>query len=204
MYFHPASHIVSSLNKLHTILTMTNSQSLKHHFLIAMPSLHDTNFYKSVIYLHEHSADGAMGLIINKPLQINLENILQHLKIDIDCGAIRNNPVIMGGPVQPEQGFVIHPSNPKKADDIDLTVSTSKDLLVAIAKGNGPEKFLITLGYSGWGSGQLEQELNRNDWLTAPLDPNIIFSVPIHQRWVKAAELLGININLMPDHFGHA
>ncbi len=175
-----------------------------------MPALNDANFSKSVIYVYEHTAEGAMGLIINKPLQINLGNIMHHLKIKIDYDAIINQPVIMGGPVQPEQGFVIHPAGsededgPAETDDNEILVSTSKELLTAIAAGKGPEKFLISLGYSGWSAGQLEQEMNRNDWLLAPFNPDILFNEAIDRRWTKAAKLIGIDINLLSNQVGHA
>ena len=146
-----------------------------------------------------------MGLIINVPLQINLGNILQHLKIEISCKQAEDKMVIMGGPVQPEQGFVIYPASDEEiSEGVDIIISTTKESLVAIANGNGPKQFLVTLGYSGWGAGQLEQEISRNDWLVAPFDMNILFNTPVDKRWVDAGKLIGIDINMLPGHFGHA
>ena len=178
---------------------MQAKDSLKNTFLIAMPSLKDPNFSQSVIYINEHTENGAMGLIINKPLQINLGSILEHLSIGIDDADIITIPVLSGGPVGQEHGFVIHNEN---GDDI--IISASKDILKSIAAGKGPAHFLITLGYSGWGAGQIELEIARNDWLVAPFSPEVLFDTPINQRWAAAAEILGIDLNLLSDQIGHA
>lgn len=163
-----------------------------------MPSLSDQNFSKSVIYLYEHTSEGAMGLVINKPLHINLGSVLRHLKIKITEDIIETHPVLMGGPVGQEHGFVLHESNN------DIVISASKEMLRSIAIGKGPVNFLIALGYTGWGAGQLEQELNHNDWLIAPFDATILFNTPLEDRWRNAARLIGIDINNLSDQIGHA
>lgn len=171
---------------------------LKNHFLIATPSLQDTNFSKSVIYLYEHSNNGAMGLVINKPLNINLGSVLRHLDIEILDKSVETEPVLMGGPVSQEHGFVLH----DEGDNI--IISASKETLRTIAAGEGPKNYLITLGYSGWQAGQLEYELNRNDWLIAPADPAILFTTSLEERWVKAAQLIGVDIHNLSGQVGHA
>lgn len=163
-----------------------------------MPSLSDQNFSKSVIYLYEHTPEGAMGLVINKPLHINLGNVLKHLKIKVTKKSIETRPVLMGGPVGQEHGFVLHKTKN------NILISASKEMLTNIATGKGPKHFLITLGYTGWGAGQLEKELNHNDWLIAPFNAEIIFDTPLENRWHKAAQLIGIDINRLSDQVGHA
>lgn len=172
--------------------------SLKNHFLIAMPSLKDTNFNKSVIYLHQHSKKGAMGLVINKPLHVNVGSVLRHLDIEILDKSIETEPVLMGGPVGQEHGFVLH------NEGTNIIISASKETLRDIAAGKGPKNHLITLGYSGWQPGQLEQELIRNDWLIAPLNHSILFSEPLDNRWEQAAKLIGVDINNLSGQMGHA
>ena len=187
-------------------LSDMQTSSLKHYFLIATPSLKDANFAKAVVYLHEHNKEGAMGLIINKPLHITLGNVLRHLDIQIDWQQAEDKPVLMGGPVGQEHGFVIHNNlQPRQNDDDDpIVISSSKDVLRDIAVGRGPDDFLVTLGYAGWQPGQLEQELGHNDWLVAPFNPKVLFAVPINQRWQAAAKLIGLDITRLSDHVGHA
>lgn len=187
---------------------MSKSDCLRNHFLIAMPSMKDSNFARSVVIVCDHDEEGAMGLIINKPLQINLSNLMQHLDINIADAQTENYPVMMGGPVGQEQGFVIHNDSPLDVKDAGpdhcFDVSSSKDTLADIAKGKGPDHFIVTLGYSGWQPGQLEHEIGRNDWLIAPLDYKTLFTTPIKQRWAAAAQLVGVDIYQMPDKTGHA
>jgi putative transcriptional regulator len=182
---------------------MKELNDLSHHFLVAMPTLNDINFSKSVIYIYEHNSEGAMGLIINKPLQITLGNVLQHLDIETSNKKIAATPVLMGGPVGQEHGFVIH-DDPDQETGHSVSISASKDILKAIANGAGPNHFLITLGYAGWEPGQLEHEIHRNDWLVAPFDSSILFSTPCNQRWHRAASLLGIDIIHLSSETGHA
>lgn len=172
-----------------------------------MPTLQDTYFSKSVVYLHEHSANGAMGIVINKSLQITLENLLQHLDIEVTNPEIANVTVLSGGPIGPEQGFVIHDridQGKKKKKDQKIDISSSKEMLHEISQGHGPNHYLVALGYSGWEQGQLEQEISRNDWLIAPVNEKILFSTTIEKRWQKAAESIGVDINRLSGHFGHA
>jgi putative transcriptional regulator len=180
-------------------------ECLSNHFLIAMPSLEDAFFTKSVIYLHQHSDLGAMGVVINKPLQVNLESLLQHLDIEVKDKNVADLPVLAGGPSTQEQGFVIHDrltSDNEKADGI--AVSATKEMLCDIANSNGPDHFIVMLGYAGWEAGQLEDEIRHNDWLVAPFDASILFSTPLEKRWQLAAKKLGIDIHQLSGHSGHA
>lgn len=177
---------------------MTNTQRFEHHLLIAMPNLQDANFSRAVIYLFEHTEQGALGMIINKPLQINLGNVMNHLGIEKVDPVIEKLPVYSGGPVGQEHGFIIH----EVEDKID--VSASKEMLEDIAKQKGPKQFIVTLGYSGWGPNQLESEIARNDWLIAPANKKIIFDLPIHERWRRSAELIGVDLEKLSGQAGHA
>lgn len=195
--------MVASHEALTHTMRMHHANQLSNHFLIAMPTLRDSVFNKSVIYLHEHTRNGAMGLIINKPLQLTLGNVLRHLKIDITADNIDSIPVYMGGPVGQENGFVLHSSD-DSGEQQSLNISASKEILRNIAKGKGPKHFLITLGYSSWQTGQLETEIARNDWLIAPGDKRIIFDIPVKQRWQVSANMIGIDIYRLTDQIGHA
>jgi len=182
--------------------------SLKHHFLIAMPSLAGSFFHQSVVYICEHDDQGAMGLIINRPTQVMLTELFDHLEIDNSASVLQTTPVLFGGPVQKGQGMVIHNSEQPWKTSMQLSdtiyLSTSTDILEQIGSDSGPKKSLITLGYSGWDAGQLEQEIAENSWLTVSANEAILFDTPADQRWHAAAELLGFNIDLMPDITGHA
>lgn len=187
---------------------MTEFTSLRHQFLIAMPTLADPNFFQTVTYITEHNASGALGLVINRPLNLTLSQLLEHLEIHSNQPGIAAIPVYHGGPVQPEQGFVLHhpvghwSATLRVTDDIGIT--TSRDILQAVACGEGPQHLLVALGYAGWGPGQLEQEIADNAWLSSPFDFNIVFATPSEQRWLAAAALLGIDLNLLSSHVGHA
>jgi putative transcriptional regulator len=185
------------------------NSGLQNHFLIAMPALNDSFFHRSVVYLCEHDQNGAMGLIINRPTKVMLEELLSHLKINNGSQYIKNTPVLFGGPVQKGQGMVIHDhcdanwkSSLQLSDNIFLTTST--DILEAIGTEQGPQHSLVTLGYAGWSAGQLEQELAENSWLTVPASQDLLFDTPAEKRWEAAASLLGIDINLMSHNTGHA
>lgn len=181
---------------------------LSHQFLIAMPTLADPNFFQTVTYISEHNANGALGLVINRPLNLTLSQLLEHLNLSSDRPEIAQIPVYHGGPVQPEQGFVLH--NPVGHWDAtlhvtdDIGITTSRDILQAVACGQGPAHLLVALGYAGWGPGQLEQELADNAWLSSPFDFNLLFDTPSNRRWLAAAALLGIDLNLLSSHVGHA
>lgn len=187
---------------------MAASTSLTNHFLIAMPQLADPNFFHTVTYICEHNRNGAMGIVINRPLELTLGEVLDHMGIDTeDRGAI-GQTVYMGGPVQQERGFVLH--RPASHWDATLAitdeigVTTSRDILSAIARGEGPSNALVALGYAGWGAGQLEGEIAENAWLSGPADEHILFETPDEQRWEAAAALLGVDLNLLSGDAGHA
>lgn len=179
---------------------MPNVNHFEHHLLIAMPSLRDDNFSRAVIYLFEHSEEGALGMIINKPLQIKLGSVLNHLGIEKVDNDIAQHSVINGGPVGQEHGFILY----GLPDEPEVMVSTSRELLEDISENKGPERFIVTLGYSGWGPQQLDQEIARNDWLVAPANPQIVFNTPIYDQWRKAAESIGVNLEKLSGQSGHA
>ena len=183
---------------------MEINQKLQHHFLIAMPSLQDINFSRSVIFIEEHSEEGTIGLIVNKPLQINLGTVLTHLKLSTSSEDVANHEVLMGGPIGQDQGFVLH--RPREASDLttEIQLSSSKELLRLISLNQGPSDYLVTLGYSGWEPGQLEEEIKQNDWLTVPANSNVLFNTPITNRWEAAIQLLGIDSTSLSDQSGHA
>ena len=170
---------------------------LTNQFLIAMPGMADENFVGSVVYLCEHTERGALGLVINKPIDIKLRNLFEKVEINLDRQELADQPVYYGGPVQSERGFVLHekqldgagPYNSTMSVRGGLEMTTSKDVLEALAGGSGPKKVLVTLGYSGWQAGQLEDELGRNGWLTVDADPAVIFDTPIEQRYDRAVSL---------------
>ena len=181
---------------------------LKHHFLIAMPHMDDPHFAQSLIYLIDHNEQGAMGLVINQPNGLNLADVLEQLRPEVTPAAhCHNLQVMTGGPVQTDRGFVLHPAGYDFQATLDLGelgLSTSQDVLFAIADNTGPGKYLITLGYAGWGAGQLESELADNAWLSCPADPAILFDTPHEQRLHAAAERLGVNLGLLTNQAGHA
>ena len=187
---------------------MSIIQSLSNHFLIAMPGLDDPNFYHTTTYICEHDENGALGVVINRPLDMQLGEILQHMNIETSNKEISSRQVYRGGPVQNDRGFVLHePSGDweatlKVTDSIGIT--SSRDILQAIAAGKGPENAIVTLGYAGWGAGQLESELAANTWLSGPASSKIVFEIPSDERWQAAATLLGVDLNLLSGDAGHA
>ncbi|MBC3384048.1 MULTISPECIES: YqgE/AlgH family protein [unclassified Pseudomonas] len=181
---------------------------LKHHFLIAMPHMADPNFAHTLTYIVEHTANGAMGLVVNRPQELNLADILEQLRPEVEPPLLcQHVPIFIGGPVQTDRGFVLHPSGPKFQATVDLdglSLSTSQDVLFAIADGVGPAKSLIALGYAGWEPGQLEAELADNAWLTCPFDADILFNTSSELRLEAAASRLGVNLSLLTSQAGHA
>ncbi|HLR17229.1 MAG TPA: YqgE/AlgH family protein [Alcanivoracaceae bacterium] len=183
--------------------------SLEQQLLLAMPQLADAWFKESVILLLEHNEKGAMGFSINKPAPIGMEGVLAQLNLssqDIDTNA---HKVVMGGPVQPEAGFILHPPTEQvwetsQVINEHLWLTHSKDILAAIGVGRGPTHSLTVLGYAGWGSEQLEQELLQNAWLNVPCPEDILFHVPLEERWRYAANAAGINLDLLSTDIGHA
>jgi putative transcriptional regulator len=183
-------------------------ESLRDHFLLAMPRLTDAIFAHSITYLCEHNEHGAMGIVINHPLEVCVEEILEHLHITAG-GRLRDIPVMAGGPVHMDRGFVLHRPTEREWEASlkvteEITLTTSRDILAAIAAEEGPPDNLIALGYAGWSAGQLEAEISENSWLTLPADSAIIFDTPYHQRAVAAAAKLGIDLNLISGVAGHA
>lgn len=182
--------------------------NLRSQFLVAMPAMGDPNFFQSVTLICEHNDDGALGLVINRPLQLTLGDMLAHMKIQPRELSVGEQPVLMGGPVQTERGFVLH-GPPGEWDatmkvDEDLYITSSRDILEAMAEGRGPDNAIVALGYAGWGAGQLETELKENAWLNAPADQSILFETPIGERWAKAANLIGVDLNTLSGDAGHA
>ena len=192
--------------------------NLTHHFLIAMPGLQDESFARSVVYLCEHSSRGALGLVINKPSDIDLGNLFDKVDLPLGRDDLAGAPVFQGGPVQTERGFVLHEPvfQDEQAESREsvyastmtipggLEMTTSKDVLEAISTGAGPKKVLVSLGYSAWGEGQLESELAENSCLTVGADPAVIFDTPIEQRYDKALSLLGLQAWTLSPEAGHA
>lgn len=181
---------------------------LCNHFLISMPQMADQNFTQTLTYICDHSREGAMGLVINRPLDLSLKEILAHLDMDTLALAQPTMPVYAGGPVQGERGFVLHSPSAKpwlSTHEIhpELHLTTSLDILEAIARGEGPERYLIALGYAGWGAGQLEQEIQNNAWLSCPADADILFATDASDRLHAAAAKLGVNLDLISSQTGH-
>ena len=183
--------------------------NLTNHFIIAMPDLNDLNFDRSVTYICEHDENGCFGIVINKETDLKVKEIIEQMDIPVDDSNEANNKnVFLGGPVHPGRGFILHSpagewgSSLKVNDNIALT--TSKDILEAIARDEGPEQSIVALGYAGWGPGQLEAELAANSWLSCPAEEQIIFKTPSAERWQAAADLLGVDLNLLSHDAGHA
>jgi putative transcriptional regulator len=189
--------------------------NLTNQFLIAMPGMGDGTFAGTVVYMCEHTEKGALGLVINKPIDIKLKNLFEKVELTLDREDLAEAPVYFGGPVQTERGFVLHERlgsgdgegghyNSSLQIPGGLEMTTSKDVLEALANGAGPKKVLVTLGYSGWGAGQLEDEMQRNGWINVGAEPAIIFDTPVEQRYDKALSLLGIDPRMLSQEAGHA
>lgn len=180
---------------------------LRDQFLIAMPGLHDSSFAQTVTYVCEHNDQGAMGIVVNNLLPLTLGDIFAQMGLEHD-GKLARLPIYAGGPMQMERGFVIHPRGHEWQSTLhvspQISLTASRDIIEAIAAGEGPEQFLIALGYAGWGQGQLEAEIAANAWLTLPAEANILFGTPPEQRWTAAAQPLGIDLNLISSVAGHA
>lgn len=187
--------------------TELSAGSLRNHFLIAMPGMHNSAFAHSVTYICEHSDKGAMGIVINNAMPLFLKDIFMQMELT-DYSGVGNQVVYAGGPVQVERGFVLHASGTEWQSTLhispQISLTASRDIIEALAEGRGPREYLIALGYAGWGEGQLEAEVAANSWLTLPADSNIIFNTPPEQRWTAAAQPLGIDLNLISSVAGHA
>ena len=179
-----------------------------HHFLIAMPAMADQNFSHTLTYVCEHNEDGALGIVINRPTEMTLSSLFEQIDVPLADKALRRIAVHFGGPVQVDRGFVLHRplgnwlSTLAVDDEVGLT--TSKDVLEAVARGEGPKDVFVSLGYAGWSAGQLEQEIAQNAWLTVAADPDVLFDTPVEARLPAAMRLLGIDFSRLSDAVGHA
>ena len=184
------------------------SINLTNHFLIAMPNMADPYFAKSLTYVCEHNEQGALGVVVNRPIDMTLQALFERLSLTLKHKDLSDAPIYFGGPVQTDRGFVLHEpagnwqSTLRVRDAIGLT--TSKDILEAVGRGEGPQKLLVTLGYAGWSAGQLEHELGQNAWLTVEAKDAIIFDLPSEERLPAAMELLGVDYARLADSAGHA
>lgn len=187
---------------------MSTASSLTGNMLISMPTVKDQHFYQSVIYICEHQAEGSVGLIINRPLSFPLALIFEQLQIEPIRLQLSERPLLFGGPMQPERGFVIHKQSGQWLSSLnlhsDVTVTTSSDIIRAMALDEGPQDVLVTLGFSGWAEGQLDEELKENTWLVCPFSKELLYDVPFEKRWHYAGSLLGVNMNLLSIQGGHA
>ena len=182
--------------------------NLTNHFIIAMPDLLDEHFNQSVTYICEHNEDGCFGIIINRKIDISFDEVIGQMKIEASAGLDHNKAIFHGGPVQQDRGFVLHKpigqwNSSLKIND-ELALTTSRDILEAIAHDEGPEQSIIALGYAGWSPGQLEQEIAANTWLSCPADERIIFNTPAEKRWQSAADIIGVDLRLLSHDAGHA
>ncbi len=181
---------------------------LTDHLLIAMPTLLDPNFHQTVSYICAHNEEGAMGIVINRPMDLDLGDVLVQMDMASPHANVNQTMVFQGGPVHPDRGFVIHRPGSHWESTIAVTdqisVSTSRDVLQAIADGNGPTDTLIALGYAGWGGGQLERELAENAWLSVPTDLDVLFHIDPEHRWRSAASILGVDVANLSPQAGHA
>jgi putative transcriptional regulator len=184
------------------------ADSLTGHFLIAMPALDDGLFNHAVTYICEHDENGSFGVIINQLSNINLKQIIDEVKIENSSAYDEQQKVYMGGPVDQGRGFILHRPAGNWSSSLkvknNVTLTTSKDILQAIANNQGPEDNIVALGYAGWSAGQLEQEMASNTWLSCPADEQIIFNTPVEQRWQAAASLIGVDLSLISTDTGHA
>jgi putative transcriptional regulator len=187
---------------------VSESAYLTNQLLIAMPAMGDPNFSQTVALICDHNADGAMGLILNKPLPMRMAEIFEQLEIEIAAGPLQQRHVLRGGPVQTDRGFVVHRAGGEwdstlKVSDA-LHVTTSRDILAAMARGEGPDDAIVALGYAGWVGGQLEDEIRANAWLNAPVDLALIFDLPFDSRWQAAGRLLGVELTRISPISGNA
>jgi putative transcriptional regulator len=182
--------------------------NLTRHFLIAMPAMVDPHFTKTLTFICEHSDQGALGIVVNRPIDMTLDTLLEQIEIESASDGMRNVPVHYGGPVQIDRGFVLHaPAGDWQstlAVDAGIALTTSRDILQAVARGEGPQQLLVTLGYAGWAPGQLEHELAQNAWLTVAADTRILFDTPAEERYEAGLKLLGVDLAMLSDDAGHA
>ncbi len=187
---------------------MKSQDSLNNQLLIAMPGMPDPNFSSTVTLVCEHNDDGALGIVINRPMNLKLGGLFEQMSLDDADASAAKRPVLSGGPVARDRGFVLHNPGPEfessmlVSENIQLTLS--RDVLAALAAGMGPDRSLVALGYAGWEPGQLEAEMLANTWLNVPASPEIVFDIPFADRWASAADSLGVDISRLSPHAGHA
>jgi putative transcriptional regulator len=185
-----------------------SASDLSNHFLIAMPSLEDPNFGGSLVFVAEHNEQGALGLVINRPMEIDLATLFRRIDLSLDASPLGLAPVMVGGPVQTDRGFVLHQPVGNWSSTVvireEIGLTSSRDVLEAVAAGSGPERMLVMLGYAGWGPGQLEDEIARNAWLTVEADASVIFDTSPDERLHRAFALLGVNPAFLTSAAGHA
>lgn len=183
-------------------------RSLQSHFLIAMPAMGDPNFNETVTFICKHDAEGAIGIVINRPTDMVVSDIFEQYALASAASPQASQPILGGGPVQPDRGFVLHQSTVHFDSTVDpdavIKVTVSSDILTMMANGDGPNPAVVALGYAGWAAGQLEAELAANAWLSAPADPAVLFDTPVEARWSAAANLLGVDIHQIANYAGHA
>jgi putative transcriptional regulator len=182
--------------------------TLTNQFLIAMPSLVDPNFHRTVTLICQHNEHGALGIVINRVTDVTMQEIFEQMDIPAPAGRYLQQPVFNGGPVQTERGFILHEAAHRWDATLtvgpDLALTTSQDILVAMSRDAGPDRCLVALGYAGWGAGQLEREMQANAWLSGPADTDIIFGAAVSERWAQAAQMIGVDIHRISSEAGHA
>jgi putative transcriptional regulator len=187
---------------------MHPQNSLNNHLLIAMPGMADPNFSTTVTLVCEHNDEGALGIVVNRPSNLDLGGLFQQLSVEDADEKIASTPVLDGGPVARERGFVLHTPSEEYDSSVsvskDIQLTLSRDVLDSLAAGTGPDRSVVALGYAGWEPGQLEAEMLQNTWLTVPATPELIFDVPFEERWASAAESMGVDIKKISPHAGHA
>ena len=181
--------------------------NLTHHFLIAMPNMADPNFNGALTYICDHGEQGAMGVVVNRPIELDLSTLFEQIGLSLP-ERLQKQSVYFGGPVQTERGFVLHTPPQIFSSTLmvneEVSLTTSKDVLEAVSQGAGPNKFMVSLGYAGWAAGQLEEEIKQNAWLSVGADPHVIFDVAPEQRLPAAMRLLGIDFTMLSEEAGHA
>ena len=187
---------------------METTESLVNQLLIAMPGMADPNFSSTVTLICEHNDEGALGIVVNRPLNLKLGGLFEQLHVDHPDPAALDHPVLMGGPVGPERGFVLHDSSHRYENSLavssEICLTLSRDVIDAMADGRGPQKSLVALGYAGWEAGQLEAEMLANSWLNVSATQEIVFDLPFADRWAAAAKALGVDLTLLSPEAGHA
>lgn len=188
--------------------TESATVNLTNHFLIAMPAMADPNFSRTLTYICEHNADGALGIVVNRPTEMSLATLFDQVSIPLEQEYLAKQPVYFGGPVQNDRGFVLHrPAGDWQSSlqiNDELALTSSRDILAAIGDTGEPAEFILTLGYAGWAAGQLEWELSQNAWLTVPASTHIMFALPPEERLPAALQLLGVDFSNLSDVAGHA